>query len=107
MDVTTAAKKAFSQAREKNPKIASAIIGVMRDPETDLVTDGGIIFETNLDVAKKQVQEWDIDGIYSKFDKTCSDFAGATGIEGTLWKVGFEIVGAKPIARMLAVIVKP
>lgn len=107
MDVTTAAKKAFSQAREKNPEIATAIIGVLRDPATDLVTDGGIVFETNLDVLKKQVAEWDLDGIYSKFDKTCSDFAGSTGIEGTLWKVGFEFMGANPVARMLAVIVKP
>jgi len=107
MDVTTAAKKAFSQAREKNPEIASAVIGVMRDPETDLVTDGGIVYETNIDVIGKQVAEWDLDGIYSEFDKTCSDSAGAAGIEGTLWKVGFEFAGAEPIARMLAVIIKP
>lgn len=107
MDTATAAKKAFFQAREKDPNVAVALIGVLRDPETDLVTDGGFVFETNVHVAKKQVAEWDLEGVTAKLDKICSDFIGATGIEGTLWKVSFDFPNSKPIARLLTVIVKP
>lgn len=106
MDTASAAKKAFIRQHDANPAITAILVGVLRDPEADLCTDGGFVLETSLDVESKQVQEWDTDRAYSTLDKILEGYGHAVPMEGTLWRVEYRGESQEPVARLLAVIVQ-
>ncbi len=105
MEACEIAKKVFAEIHERKPEITTAYIGVVMDPETGTHYEP-MVMETNVDVAKKRVGEFDRAGADAKLREDCEFCNYWHSVEGTLWEVGTKAFNDETIvARILSIIV--
>lgn len=102
MDAKSEAIRYFEKAREENPAIKSAIVSVVDGVDHHCFFPE--VLETSEDVAKKQVQEWDMEGALAHMADRAK--GNHWPCEVSVWKVSFQFPNSEPVARLMSILVK-